>query len=96
MPKAQRVCEVVVFSKKGCHLCEAVEAEIRSMTFIGASLKVVNIDEDSVLHSRYWLRVPVVRVEGEEIFEARMMDQEGEWKERLARALTLRLLRAVR
>lgn len=87
MPAAGGAREVVVYSKKGCHLCEAVETEIRSMTVIGMSLKVVNIDEDSVLHDRYWLRVPVVMVEGEEVFEAMMMDQGGEWKERLARLL---------
>ncbi|MDV3243825.1 MAG: glutaredoxin family protein [Nitrososphaerales archaeon] len=66
--------KVVLLSKRGCHLCEAVEAEIRSMTVVGAALTVVNIDEDSVLHDKYWLRVPVVRVEGEDVFEARMMD----------------------
>ena len=79
--------EVVLFSKKGRHLCEAVEAEIRSMAVIGTSLTVVDLDEDSALHDKYWMRIPVVRVEGEDVFEAKMMDQEGEWKNRLAHIL---------
>ena len=80
-------------SARGCtlqqegHLCEPVEAEIRSTAIIGTGLTVVDIDEDSVLHDKYWLRIPVVRVEGEDVFEAKMMDQEGEWKNRLAHIL---------
>ncbi|MGP8124291.1 MAG: glutaredoxin family protein [Nitrososphaerales archaeon] len=87
MSAAREAREVVVFSKGGCHLCEAVEVEIRSMTGVGTSLTVVDIDEDKALYERYWLRVPVVRVDGEDVFEAMMMDQKGEWKKRLAQLL---------
>ena len=48
---------------------------------------MVNIDEDSVLHDKYWLRVPVVRIEGKDVFEAKMIDSEGEWRKKLARLL---------
>ena len=78
---------VTVFSKRGCHLCEAVEAEIRSMTTIGPNLTVINIDEDSTLHDKYWLSVPVVRIGGEDVFVAKMMDPEGVWKKQLAQLL---------
>ena len=77
----------MVFSKNGCRFCEAVEAEVRSMTLDKTSLTVVNIDEDSALRDAYWLRVPVVRVEGEDVFEAKMMDTRGEWKKVLASLL---------
>ena len=87
MPATRGALEVVLFSKKGCHLCEAVEAKIRSMATIRTSLTVVDLDEDSALHDKYWMRIPVVRVEGEDVFEAKMMDQEGEWKNRLAHIL---------
>jgi glutaredoxin len=79
--------KVVVFSKRGCHLCEAVEAELRSMAIIEASLTMVDIDEDPKLHDMYWLRVPVVRVDGKDVFEAKLMDLKGEWKKRLAHLL---------
>jgi Glutaredoxin-like domain (DUF836) len=82
-----RAGEVVVFSKMGCHLCEAVEAEVRSTRVIGTGLQVVYIDEDSVLHDKYWFRVPVVQIEGKDVFEANMIDREGEWKKKLARLL---------
>ena len=77
---------VMLFSKKGCHLCEAVEAVMRSISGIGTSMRVVDIDEDSALHDMYFLRVPVVRVGGKDVFEAKMMDRDGEWK------ITLRAL----
>ena len=51
------------------------------------SLKVVNIDEDSTLDDTYWFRVPVVRIQGEDVFEAKMIDLNGEWKKTLARLL---------
>jgi len=57
------------------------------MRGIGAGLQVVNIDEDSALHDKYWLRVPVVRIEGKDVFEAKMIDSEGEWRKKLARLL---------
>ena len=75
--------EVTVYGKDGCHLCEAVEAEIRSMKAAGVSLTVIDIEDDPALESGFWLRVPVVVVAGREIFEAKMMDPEGRWKERL-------------
>jgi len=79
--------EVIIFGKKGCHLCEAVESEVRSLGIIEPSLKVVDIDEEITLHDTYWLKVPVVRIEGKDVFEAKMIDQEGEWKKRLAQLL---------
>ena len=46
-------------------------------------VKVIDIDEDPALHDKYVLRIPVVSVGGEDVFEAAMMDTEGKWKELL-------------
>ncbi len=75
--------QVAVLGKEGCHLCEAVEAEIRSMRGMGARLTVIDIGKDQALHDRYWLKVPVVMVGGVEVFDATMMDAAGMWKEGL-------------
>jgi hypothetical protein len=80
--------EVVVYSKRGCHLCEAVVTEIRSMNDVATRLVVTNIDDDPELHDRYWLKVPVVRVDGEDVFEAEMMDVRGRWRRKLADTLS--------
>ena len=70
-------------AKGGCHLCDLVEAEIRSMRGVEAMLTVVDIDSDQALRDSYWIRVPVVTVGGKEVFEAKMMDPDGRWRERL-------------
>ena len=72
---------MVILGKEGCHLCEAVEAEVRRVA--GIRVEVVDVGRDPELHDRYWLRVPVVTVRGREVFEAKMMDLEGRWKGRL-------------
>ena len=79
---------ITLFEKKGCHLCEAVEAEIRSVAKFRRNLTVVYIDEDPSLHDRYFLRVPVVTIGAREVFEAKMMDREARWKAQLFALLT--------
>ena len=73
----------MVFSKEGCHLCEAVEAEIRSMEGVNTRLTVVDIEKDRALQAKYWARIPVISMGGSEVFEASMMDLEGRWRNRL-------------
>lgn len=80
MPKP---VEVVVFGREGCHLCDAVEAEIRSLGEFRDALTTVDIEKDPALHAKYWMRVPVVTVGRREVFEASMMDLEGRWRRRL-------------
>jgi len=65
---------VTVFSKEGCHLCEAVIAALRPLSSrYGFEVRVLDIVEDRKLHDLYSLRVPVVKVADEVIFEARDM-----------------------
>jgi hypothetical protein len=73
---------VVLYRREGCHLCEEVEAEARSLG-ITQNMITVDVDRDPELQARYFLRVPVVEVGGAEVFEAKMMDRGGKWKEKL-------------
>jgi glutaredoxin-like protein DUF836 len=79
--------EVVVLGKPGCHLCEAVETELRSIEAVAPRLRVVDIDSNRSLYDKYQLRIPIVIIGGKAIFEASMMDPEGEWKRILAQLL---------
>jgi len=83
----QMAIDVVLFGKEGCHLCEAVESEIRSSGGTKIKLKVVDIEGDPALQSAYWMRVPVVTVAGKEVFEAKMMDLGGRWRSQLISTL---------
>lgn len=73
---------VVVYGKDGCHLCDEVEAEIRSLAEFVGSLTVVDIEKDPALKAKYSVKIPVVTVGGREVFEASMMDLKGAWRKR--------------
>ena len=60
---------ITLYTRAGCHLCEAAEAVIRQVAGDGADLRLVDIDADPVLQERYTVRVPVVEVDGVEIAE---------------------------
>jgi glutaredoxin len=61
---------VTLYGKPGCHLCDdarrAVEAALR-----GRDIELIEVDVtlDPVLHRRYGERIPVVALDGEELFE---------------------------
>ena len=61
---------VTLYTRTGCHLCEQAEqvlrAEQRTTPF---ALVTVDIDGDPALARKYGVRVPVVAVDGVELFE---------------------------
>jgi glutaredoxin len=61
---------VTLYSRPGCHLCEdaraALERVRRTAPF---ALEEVNIEADDALHARYLERIPVVALDGEELFD---------------------------
>lgn len=63
-----RELTVTVYGKPGCSLCEKALDVVRilSRTY-PLRLTYVNILEDPVLYARYWDRIPVVLLEGEEV-----------------------------
>ena len=61
--------QVTLYTRAGCHLCEAAEATIRATAGPEVDLVLVDIDADPALYERYTVRVPVVEVEGVEIAE---------------------------
>jgi hypothetical protein len=62
---------VVLFGRPGCHLCDdarAVLERLRDRTGL-FELEEVDIERDDALHARYLERIPVVALDGEELFE---------------------------
>jgi glutaredoxin len=61
---------VTLYTRAGCHLCEeaerVLERERRARPF---QLELVDVDRDPELARRYGVRVPVVAVDGVELFE---------------------------
>jgi glutaredoxin len=61
---------VTLYGKPGCHLCEdarRVLADVREQ--LGFELREVDVSTDPGLHRVYGERIPVVAVDGEELFE---------------------------
>ena len=53
--------DVTLYSRPGCHLCEAAKAAIHPLLAeFGATLHEVNIDGDAVLTERYGWDIPVL------------------------------------
>jgi glutaredoxin len=63
------VTEVTVYGRPGCHLCDDATAVVREVQRRHPfSLRLVDIESDDALLVRYLERIPVVAVNGEELF----------------------------
>jgi glutaredoxin len=61
---------VTLYGRPGCHLCDdAREALERVRHRHPFDLDEVDITRDDALHARYLERIPVVALDGEELFE---------------------------
>jgi glutaredoxin len=61
---------VTLYGRPGCHLCdEAREALARVRAAHPFELHEVDIESDDALHARYLERIPVVCLDGEELFD---------------------------
>jgi glutaredoxin len=61
---------VTLYGKPGCHLCEEARAAVAEiLTERAFELEEVDVSLDPELHRRYGERIPVVMLEGEELFE---------------------------
>jgi glutaredoxin len=61
---------ITVYSRPDCHLCaEAMDALRRLQAELGFALQERDITTDDALHRAYFERIPVVALDGEELFE---------------------------
>ena len=62
--------EVILYAKPGCHLCEEARTVVERVRAEHAfELVEVDVTLDPVLHRRYGERIPVLALDGEELFE---------------------------
>ena len=62
---------VTLYSRPGCHLCDdAREVLERVHARAPFTLVEVDIETDDALHARYLERIPVVALDGEELFDS--------------------------
>jgi glutaredoxin len=61
---------VTLYAREGCHLCDDARAVLeRVRASHPFRLDEVDIEADDALHARFLERIPVVALDGEELFE---------------------------
>ena len=62
--------EIVVYSRPDCHLCADAMATLRGLQpELGFDLREHDIDGEEALQRAYFERIPVVTLDGEELFD---------------------------
>jgi glutaredoxin len=75
---------VTLYGKPGCHLCDEARAAVeRVRSHRSFDLQEVDVTLDAGLHREYGERIPVLAVDGEELFD--YFVDEGVLVERLDR-----------
>jgi glutaredoxin len=61
---------VTLYGRAGCHLCDDARVVLERMRFQRPfALREVDIESDPALHARYLERIPVIALDGEELFD---------------------------
>jgi len=69
--------EVVLYSRKGCHLCEIVKESLTKLHKRGGfTWREIDVDSDTEIRRLYNDQVPVVFINGRKAFKYRMDERE--------------------
>ncbi|MBU6337549.1 MAG: glutaredoxin family protein [Acidobacteria bacterium] len=63
---------VTVYSREDCHLCDEALAALDLIDREGLVVEVVDIESDDGLLARYLERIPVIALDGVELYEFRL------------------------
>ena len=58
---------IYVYSRRGCHLCEALIEELTPIIRGRLALEIRDIDSTPEWHERFWQDIPVVEFDGDVI-----------------------------
>ena len=77
MPKPH----VIIYSRPGCHLCDEAKAAIQNAGCINEfTLEEINIESDGDLLRKYKYDIPVITIDGLEVFIHRLTPEEFKQK----------------
>jgi glutaredoxin len=57
---------LVLYGRQGCHLCDGARAALQR---VGHPFEEIDIEADDALLKRYLERIPVVALDGEELYD---------------------------
>lgn len=76
---------ITLYARAGCHLCDEALEVVRPLAAQhAAAVEVVDIESDDELHRRYLERIPVICLDGEELYD--FFVDEPDLRARLRRA----------
>jgi glutaredoxin len=77
LPAMSLLREVIVYSRKGCHLCEIVKEKLKKLERRGGfHWREVDVETDDGLRRQFTDEVPVVFIDGRKAFKYRLDEQE--------------------
>ena len=69
--------KVTLYTQVGCGMCREAEAMLRRIASrIQFEFSIVDIDADNSAYQKYWDRIPVVKVDGEEMAAAPLSERQ--------------------
>ncbi|MGE5723563.1 MAG: glutaredoxin family protein [Acidobacteriota bacterium] len=69
--------EVVLYSRRGCHLCEIVKESLSKLARqTQFTWQEIDVDSDDALRRQFDDEVPVVFIDGKKAFKYRMNEQD--------------------
>ena len=69
--------QVIVYSRKGCHLCEIVKETLSKLERRASfTWREVDVDSDERLRHQFTDEVPVVFIDGKKAFKYRMAERD--------------------
>jgi glutaredoxin len=69
--------EVVLYSRKGCHLCQVVKESLTKLARRGGfAWREIDVDSDDDLRHKFNDEVPVVFIDGKKAFKYRMDERD--------------------
>jgi glutaredoxin len=69
--------DVVLYSRKGCHLCEVVKESLTKLSRRGSfRWREIDVDSDDQLRRQFNDEVPVVFIDGRKAFKYRMDERD--------------------
>ncbi|MGH9581018.1 MAG: glutaredoxin family protein [Terriglobales bacterium] len=72
-----RLREVILYSRKSCHLCEIVKATLTRLESGGGfTWREVDVDSSEELRRQFTDEVPVIFIDGRKAFKYRMDERE--------------------
>jgi len=64
--------QILLYTRRGCHLCEEAEDMLAA---VGVRAAHVDVDAVPEAAGRYGLRVPVLEIDGEAVLEGRFQER---------------------